>query len=377
LADIERTDDRSTMIKNFSEPVRARPVTFWWAVTALTLSLLLALGGIILARDLARVFALVVVGVSIANALAPVVTWLVEHIHLPRTVAILLVYLLLVLIFVIVLWRVIPVLVAQVRALITQIESLVPQITSTLSTTGLDPAALLGSFSSITSRIGGILFALPATVFSSLLDFVLVIFVSLYWLVLMNSMRGFFLSFFPEEQKPRVHHVLSEMGGSMGGYLRGSAIDGLIFATLKYIGLLIIGVPYALTLGILAFVLEFFPTIGAIVSATVATLVGLSVSPTLALVTLIFTILLQQGENHILVPLVMRSQTSISPLLAVLAVVAGGAIGGILGAVAGIPIVSALDVLVRLVIAPAIRRANGVKIDDAPAQATEQIEKEG
>jgi predicted PurR-regulated permease PerM len=352
---------RPAQPEKITQPARAQTVNWWWLVSALTVALILALGTLFLIRDLARVFALLILGIAIANALAPVVNWLEKHLHLPRPAAILVVYLILVVLFAAVIWTMIPVVITQVKALGQQINAWVPQITSWLSQFGLDASTLIGSFSSIASRLGDILLSLPTTFFSALLDFVLVIFISLYWLILMNGIRGFFLSFYPVASHSQYQAILSETGRAMGGYLRGAAIDGAIFGILKYIGLVIIGVPYALTLGVLAAVLEFFPTIGAIFSASVATLVALSVSPTLALITLVFTLILQQLENHILVPLVMRSQTSISPLLAVLAVVAGGAIGGILGAVVGIPIISALDVLIRMVIAPAVRKANGVK----------------
>jgi predicted PurR-regulated permease PerM len=355
------SETRSTLAEQTSRPARALPITWWWLVSALAVALFLALGGLILFRDLARVLMLLVLGVSIANALAPLINWFDERVHLPRTPAIVLIYIFVVLIIASIVWLTVPVVIAQVKGLAAEVDKWMPQITGWLTKLGLDTNGLLGSVSSVASSVGGLLISLPAKIFSSLFDFVLVLFISLYWLFLMNGIRKFFLSFFPQSDRPRIELILIEIGNSMGGYLRGAAIDGAIFGVSKFIVLTILGVPYALTLGILAGVLEFFPVIGAIIAGTLAILVALSVSPTLALITLIAVIVLQQLENHILVPLVMRSQTSTSPLLAVLAIVAGGTVGGILGAIVGIPIVSVLDVLTRLVIAPAIRKANGVE----------------
>jgi predicted PurR-regulated permease PerM len=239
------------------------------------------------------VIAVLILGVSIANALAPVVQWITDHLGIARSITIILIYLVFVLLFGVIIYINFPVFFAQVKSLIDLLNVWAPQAINWLGQAGFDANTLLNSFSSVSSRLGGLLFALPATIFSSLLDFVLVIFISLYWLILMKGMRDYFLSFFPASNRPQVVNVLSEMGSAMGGYLRGSAIDGLIYGTAKFIGLSVIGVPYALTLGILAATLEFFPTIGAIISALAATLVALSVSPTLALITLAFTVVLQ------------------------------------------------------------------------------------
>ena len=273
---------------------------------------------------------------------------------------ILIVYLILVLILAGFLWLTIPVLVMQIRALVAQINAWYPQVSNWLSQLGYDPGTLIGALTSVTTKVGSLVFSLPGIILSFWFDFILILFISVYWLILMNGIKAFFLSFFPRAERAALQDRLSHIGQAMGGYLRGAAIDGLIYGIIKGIGLYFIGVPFALTLGMFAAVMELFPTIGAFISAAVASLVALTVSPTLALITLVFTLILQQLENHILVPLVMRSQTSISPLLAVLAVVIGGALGGILGAIVAIPITSAIDVLIREVIAPALRKANHV-----------------
>jgi predicted PurR-regulated permease PerM len=95
-------------------------------------------------------------------------------------------------------------------------------------------------------------------------------------------------------------------------------------------------------------------------------LVALLESPTQALIVLVFFIVLQQLESNVFVPNIMHSQTEISPLLAMLAIVAGGTLGGLLGALVAIPLAAALQVFVSLVVAPLIRRQSG-------ANPTEEI----
>ncbi len=374
MSEHNQLKNKDPLTEDASKPTQGRPVTWWWLVAALAGGIIIGIGGLYVFDLLARTLAILVLGISIANALAPVVNWLQKHGKMARGLAIFFTFLVLLIIFAGVLYLTIPLLVSQLKALGKQVNVWVPQVVNFFEQFGFDKNTLLSTFSGLTSQLGSMLISLPTAIAGALLDFVLTVFVSLYWLILMNGIRTYYLSFYPKDERNDVHKTLSAMGDAMGGYLRGSAIDGLIFGTAKFIGLMVIGVPFALTLGVIAAFLEFFPTIGAIVSAAIATLIALTVSPTTALITLGFTILLQQAENHILVPLVMRSQTSISPLLAVLAVVGGYTIGGILGAIVAIPIVAALEVLVNRMIGPALRRANGLEESEVEHLRLQELE---
>lgn len=338
------------------------PFSWWWIVSALAMGLIFGIGGLELIRLLARPIALLILAVSIASALAPVVDWL--SIRLPRSLAVILVYFILVLIIVGVLSATVPLLGAQVRELFREMRVWLPMAADWLAQFGFDPQGLRGTLLSEAGQLGMLFIRLPIALGRTIFELVLVLFMSLYWMFLIPSIKQFFLSFFPADRKGSVTPVLTHMGTEMGGYLRGAAINGIILGVAKYVGLLIIGVPYALTLGALAALMEFFPTIGPTISGTIATLVALSVSPRLAVITAMYAIILQQTEGHILVPLIMRSQTEISPLLAIFSIVAGAAIGGLLGAVIAIPTASVITVLVRRVIAPALRRANGVGAEE-------------
>ena len=342
---------------------RLPPFSWWWLASALVAGLVIGFGSLYLLRFLAHPLALMVVAITLANALAPVVDRLSAR-SIPRTLAVILVHLVLVLILVGVIGLTVPLVVEQVRMLIEQSQTWLPHLSENLSRLGFNASSLLSSFLNQAGSLSGVFLRVPVNIFSGLFEFILIFFLSLYWLALMPRIKRFFLSFYPEERKAGVERTLALMGMGMGGYLRGSAINGLIIGTATYLGLLVIGVPYALTLAALAGVTEFFPFIGPIISGAVMVLVALTIEPRLALITLAFVIILQQTEGHILVPLVMRSQTAISPLLAIFAILAGVALGGFLGAVVAIPIASLLTVLVEAVIAPAIRRANGVPAEE-------------
>ena len=341
-----------------AEPVRRiAPISWWWAASALAFGLFLGIGMLLLTRNLVRPIEMIFIAISIAAALVPIVKWLEKF--MGRLLAIILVYFVLLLITIGIGWLVVPTLVQQFRAFLDALPTFIQNTRQFLSQySWLDANTIINSLTSVSGQVGSSLLALPLAIGTFVVDGVLMIFISLYWLYTLPRLNNFVQSLFPRNQRLYVEQVIVRMGETMGGYLRGSVIDGAILGTIKYIGLTIIGVPYAAPLGLLAFTMEFLPTVGAFISALAATLVALTVSTQTALITLAFTILLQQFENHVLVPVVMHSQTDIPALLVIIAVVIGATLGGLLGAIAAIPIAAVLMVLIRDVVAPALRGAN-------------------
>jgi predicted PurR-regulated permease PerM len=225
-------------------------------------------------------------------------------------------------------------------------------------------------------QFGSELVSLPLTIVSTVFDVLLVVIVSIYWIIAGPSLRRFALSLFPTERQGRADSVLTEMGQTMGGCVRGVVIDASLVALLAFIGLTIIGVEYALVLALLAGILDIVPIVGPIIATVPIVGVALLDSPTQAVITLIFWIALQQFESYILLPYVMHSQAEIPPLLVILAIFWGGSVGGILGALVAIPVAGALRVFLIRVVAPAIRRWTGAIQDDVqgpPAPPFSQI----
>jgi predicted PurR-regulated permease PerM len=149
------------------------------------------------------------------------------------------------------------------------------------------------------------------------------------------------------------------MAEAMGGYIRGVFIDSLLVGIITYIGLLIIGLDYPLVLAVLSGVLEIIPVIGPLLAGAAMVLVAILQAPDLVLIVLIFAVVLQQVESNIIVPNIMRGQAEVSPVLTILAIIAGERIGGVIGALIAIPLAAALRVFVVEVVAPIIRRRTG------------------
>jgi len=250
-----------------------------------------------------------------------------------------------------------PVLVQQARDLGSGLPELVDQLRDWLALPENLPVPSLGEIlMNSLGTFGSAIVALPITMVNSLLYVILVIFISLYWLLLSPQMMKYVLNLYPSHRHERVRSLLHQIGQSMGGYLRASVISGVIMGLLTYIGLAIIGVPYPAVLSLLMGILEVVPAVGPIIAGFFIVIVALLQSPRMALIALVFVIVLQQAEGNILVPNIMRRATQISPLLVILALLAGSAIGGLLGALVSIPVVAALKVIVDELVAPALKR---------------------
>jgi predicted PurR-regulated permease PerM len=343
-------------------PTRRSGYSWWWIVTAGAAALVAGLGLMGAIQLLAQPIALLIIAVTIAATLSPIVNWFDRW--MPRALALLLVYLLLILIFAGIGLIVIPPLVAQAQNISAQVPDIATQVQNWLKNFGqIDTSSLLSILTSQLSSAGSSLVSLPVTIFSSLVDIVVIFFVSIYTLVAAPAVRRFIQSLFPRGTNERIISVLLEMSNAMGGYFRGVAINSVIIGLLTYLGMLIIGVHFPLVLGILAGSLELIPMIGPVIAAIPMVITALLQSPTLALIALVYAIAMHQFENQILVPNIMRSQTDISPLLVILALLSGYSIGGIIGALTAIPIVAALKVVVLKVIAPAIRYRTGADLE--------------
>lgn len=338
-----------------------RSSAWWLFATSIAVALILGLGTLAAVHMLAIPLAVLILSLTLAAALEPVVAWLGDRI--PRLLAIIVVYLLVVILLGGLIWVVIPSLVEQVVDLANRMPELIERARDLLNRWNrrLPGDTFTDALMSQVSGISSSLIRLPLAISSAIFGFFLILFLSFYILLGVSRMEGFLLSLFPDERREHVRDVVASMGQAMGGYVRGSVINGVIVGFLVFFGLLILDIDFAIAFGVLAGILELVPTMGPIIATIV--IAGLTVlqSPGQALSVLIFLVVLQQVENHILVPNIMRNQTSISPLTTILALFAGGAVGGLMGALVAIPIAAALRVFIQKVLAPAIRRRTGAK----------------
>jgi predicted PurR-regulated permease PerM len=149
----------------------------------------------------------------------------------------------------------------------------------------------------------------------------------------------------PPESQPRWRKVGHDIYRTVGGYVTGNLVISLIAGTLTTIVLLATGVPFAIALGFVVAILDLIPLAGATIAAILIGTVAFLHSIFAGVVVVVFFILYQQFENHLLQPLVYGRTVQLSPLAVLIAVLVGAEIAGILGALAAIPVAGAIQVL--------------------------------
>jgi predicted PurR-regulated permease PerM len=156
-----------------------------------------------------------------------------------------------------------------------------------------------------------------------------------------------FYSLLSPESQPRWRAVGRDIYRQIGGYVTGNLAISVIAGTLTTIVLLILGVPYAVALGLIVAVLDLIPLAGATIAAIIIGVVAFLHSIVAGIVVVVFFIVYQQVENHVLQPLVYHRTVALSPLAILISVLIGAEVAGILGALAAIPVAGAIQVLIR------------------------------
>jgi predicted PurR-regulated permease PerM len=178
-----------------------------------------------------------------------------------------------------------------------------------------------------------------SSVFSNTLFIMATLFFSLYFLIEENLANSFLAKYLKKDQADKVDKVLSLAEKRMASWFWGEVILMTVVGVVTYIGLSLLGVKYALPLAVLAGLLEIVPNIGPIIAAVPAVLIGFSTSLFTGVSALALYVVVQQLENNLIVPVIMKKAVGINPVITLLALLIGGRFGGVLGVLLGIPLI--------------------------------------
>ncbi len=173
----------------------------------------------------------------------------------------------------------------------------------------------------------------------------LVLLLSYYWLYYRALAIQSIALVLPMNWRAEAIEVWNQIETKIGGFVRGLAILGISIGILSFIGYTLIGLPYALTLGIIAGILEAIPYVGPFLTMVIATLVGLTISPEKAILALITANIIQLIENTIVVPRAMDKTVGVRPVVTLLALAIFGELFGLVGALLAVPLAAAFQVL--------------------------------
>jgi predicted PurR-regulated permease PerM len=297
---------------------------------------------------------LIIIGLAmfIAAGLDPVVGWLMRH-RFPRWAAVLTVIVALLAIVGGFLAAAIPPLASEATALAHQIPNYIHSMQDRNSELGKlntkfkiqqHLESLLTSGGS--SVVGGVLGA-GELVLSTASSILAIIVLSIYFLAGLPRIKVFAYRLVPHSRRPRTILIGDEILAKVGGYVLGNVLTSVIAGAGTYFWMLAFGIPYPLLLGMFVAILDLIPVIGSYVGGAVVTIVALTVSLPVAIATLAFYITYKLAEDYLIVPRIMGRTVQVPAIVSLVAVLIGGVLLGIIGALVAIPVAAAIRLLLN------------------------------
>lgn len=316
---------------------------------------LFALWFVYFVRD---IIAIVFVALILSAVIDPLADWFAVR-RVPRSVGVLIVYVILFSILGLLIGVLVPPLVQDIRDLASNFGAVWDRLVSGAMVfqeyseqSGFSKnieEGLTSVQTALTKAVGGV-FSTIVNIFGGLVSFVLILVLTFYMVVQEDGLRRMFKALVPDRYQGFTASTLGKIQRKITAWVKGQLVLSAVIGFLVYIGLAIVGLNYALALGLFAAFMEFIPYAGPFLAGAVAVFFALSQSTAKAFLVVLVFIIIQQLENNILVPKVMQRAVGLNPIISIVALVIGAKLAGIAGAIFAIPVATALDVIVREVL---------------------------
>jgi predicted PurR-regulated permease PerM len=309
-----------------------------------------------------RVVFLLFIAVVVGTVIRPLVNWLNQR-GIPRIAGVILVYLLLLLLLAGFLWLLFPLIFEQGSTLAREVPGYYQSLRAEMLKDSnqllvrlgqLIPATLPGLNTGIAPQTGEEVVASAEQVLGYVLLTAQVIFtaivilvLTLYWAIDGPRLIKSFLLLVPQDQRDSIGELVSAMEGRIGFFIAGQGILCLVIGIMALISYTLIGLPNALVLALVAGVMEAVPLIGPLLGAVPAGLVALSIGPDRLIWVIIATVVIQQLENSLLVPRIMKKAVGVNPFVTLLALFAFSTLFGLAGALMAIPIAAMIQLVLN------------------------------
>ena len=295
------------------------------------------------------------VAIFLALALNPAVDWLMERGVRRRGLAVAIAFVGTILLIAALAATVVPTIITQVNEFIDAVPDYVEELAA-----GRGKLGFLEREYQITDRVrealseggatrvlglSGTAVAVTKGVVTAVVATVTIAFLTLFMLLEGPKWVERFYTLLPEERQPRWRAIGGEIYRTVGGYVTGNLTISLIAGVVSTLVLLGVGVPFAVALGLVVAILDLIPLAGATIAAVLVTTVAFLDSTQSGIIVLVFFVLYQQLENHVLQPIVYGRTVQLSPLAVLIAVLIGAELAGVIGALAAIPVAGAIQVI--------------------------------
>jgi predicted PurR-regulated permease PerM len=334
---------------DFWQRITLRQVAIGTAVVALVIAALA------LIATLRYVFLMLFLGIVVATALAPLVERLRKW-GLSQSLASLVVFSLLVAIVIGILSALVPFFIGQTVQAITDLPRSYEGFRATVVQSnsrflrGLGAQLPANAFSSLSNDSGSMIStqitALMPTFGWGMLFSVLVLLLSYYWLYYRALAVQSVALLLPLNSRAGAVEIWTESELKIGAFVRGLAILSFVIGACSAVGYVAIGLPYGLTIAVIAGILEAVPYVGPIITLVLAGIVGLTVSQEMALYAVGIAMIIQFLENTVIVPRVMDQAVGVSPVVTLLALAVFSDLFGLLGALLAVPLAAVIQVFI-------------------------------
>ena len=257
----------------------------------------------------------------------------IASLKVPRALAVAMSYVIIIGIFIGVIALVIPPLAEQTTSFVT----VLPQYLNNL---GLSPFINTDISGQILSRLGNIpseVLKLSVSIISNFASVLTVLVFSFYMLLTRDRLEDHLGFLFGEEKRRELGKLIDTLEKGLGGWARGQFALMFMVGLSTFIGLTILGIPFALPLALLAGLLEIIPYLGPVLAAIPSIIIGFGISPVSGLGVSILAVLIQQLENYVFVPKIMQKSVGVSPIVTLVALAIGARLAGVVGMIISIP----------------------------------------
>jgi predicted PurR-regulated permease PerM len=319
------------------------------------------IGGAI--QTLADIITYVAAAIFIALGLEPVVAKL-ESANLKRPVAILIVVLGLLGSLSALVWAILPPLASEGAKFIENVPTVISgfgdlplvvkldnQLGGSISSAIASTSAFLSDSANWPKLVGGVV-QVGMNIFNGFFAGLVILILSLYFMSSLNRFRDFLFGLVPASKREKFADIADQVASSVGRYVIGQFGIAALNATLSYIFMLIMGIPFAVVLAFIVLLLGLIPLVGNVTSSAIITLVALSVSPTTALVAAVYCLVYMQIESYLISPKIMNKAVAVPGAVVVVAALSGGALLGVLGALVAIPVAASGILIIRQILMP-------------------------
>lgn len=312
--------------------------------------------------QLSTVVICIIGALFLALGLDPLVRWLTRR-RIPRGFSILIVFVLVIAFAAAVFLLVIPAVVDQVAELVQNLPGAIAAVTKEPwftrvfgDTSGSeqlekDLASFLSDPVNLVSLGGGVL-KIGTAVANGVSGGILVVVLTLFFLGSLDAVKNSFYVLVPMSRRAAVVDITDQIVGSIGKYVSGQVLLAATNGVFGFIAMVLVGVPYAGALAVVAFLLALIPLVGTVISAVLVTFVALTVSPLTAVIIGVYFLVYMQVEAYVLSPRVMNKAVDVPGILVVIGALVGGTLLGVLGALIAVPVVASVLIVVKQVVVP-------------------------